>query len=86
MTEATEDENCNQLPKDKQTKGGCPEDNEPDDEHLKREELRLLLGGSLSGESLVAALIHLENCSKCQQKLPPVKAKTLLKAVFGEEE
>lgn len=81
MTNNSENEQFHQP-----SKGERLEDDEADDRHLKIEELEKLLDGRLSGERLVAALIHLEDCSECRGKLPPVKSQMLLKAIFGEEE
>lgn len=84
MTEKSEDESFNQLPEPGQAQARA-ENNELS-RHLESEEIERLLNGSLRGERLVAVLVHLEDCNHCQQKLPPVEAETLLKAVFEDGE
>lgn len=54
-------------------------------DHPDPKEFDLLLGGGLSGDRLVKALFHLDECSECRRKLPPIKPAALLRAVFGEE-
>lgn len=95
MTEQSKEEHCNQLPSDEQFQDeqiGIEQTRferlgeMTDGSHPELQEIERLLNGSLSGERLVAALIHLEDCNYCQQKLPPVEAETLLKAVFEDGE
>lgn len=56
-------------------------------EHLNQEELERLLAGDLSGERLVAVLLHLEQCRMCSEKGAQFgTSQQLLVALFGEEE
>lgn len=86
MTKESENEQCHLPPKGELETDKRFKDDKSNDEHLEAEELQRLVGGSLSGERLVAVLIHLDDCSECRQKLPPIKAETILKAVFSDEE
>lgn len=86
MIEApTEDQQNRQLRQVEQSVDESLLDNEFNSKHLTADELEQLLAGSLKGQRLIEVLTHLEDCSLCLEKLPPVKAETLLKAVFGEE-
>ena len=86
MTKESENEQCHQPPKGKLKTDERFKDDKSNGEHLEAEELQRLIGGSVSGERLVAVLIHLDDCSECRRKLPPIEAETILKAVFGDEE
>jgi hypothetical protein len=55
-------------------------------EHLSSEELELLRAGEARGELLVAALLHLEECEACSEKLSVSTVGEVLRAVFDEED
>ena len=55
-------------------------------EHLSSKELELLRAGDARGELLVAALLHLEECETCSEKLSASTINEVLRAVFDEEE
>jgi hypothetical protein len=59
---------------------------QPIADHLTSEELELLHAGKARGELLVGALLHLEECKACSEKLSASTVSEVLRAVFDEEE
>lgn len=56
------------------------------DPHLTVEEIELYAAGKLHGAALLAALIHLENCSECFRRLPALDEAEFLDKLLGGDD